>query len=457
MRNLDLIPLAWRNLLRRKSRTILTVISVIIGAVAIILMLSFGYGMQESTRKQMEDFAQLNSITVTPTKASDSTSKGGQRGYLREQEVEKIRRIPHVKAVLPSKYVPYTLEFQDADLHAPGDMRAIDFDELRKSNIKMKRGAIPQSTNRDPFIVSPSLRVLRYDASKNISIMKPEKDFDFAKARVFVSIMDFGQENAITIGNGPAQNRHMLTYAGTFEKSDLLSPRGVYISFDTLDRLDQKSHRLNASVAGDASKDGQSVSSSAASGKAKNRHYDAATVTVDDLQNTQSVIDAISELQLSAYSDEDFIKSQQEGLRVVQMIFAGIGSISLLVAAIGIANTMLMSIHERTREIGVMKVIGAQVSDIRKMFLIEAMLIGIIGGIFGVIVSYLFSMGANHMFAEFLRQQDLGGDEEILISIIPFWLPFAAFLFSAWIGLLAGYLPARRATRISAIEAIRTE
>lgn len=142
-------------------------------------------------------------------------------------------------------------------------------------------------------------------------------------------------------------------------------------------------------------------------------------------------------------------------MRVVRWIFAGIGSISLLISAIGIANTMLMSIHERTREIGVMKVIGAQIGDIRLIFLVESMLIGIIGGIIGVLFSYLFSFGINHFFAQSMLGD--GYDIEQKISLIPFWLPFAAFGFSALIGLVAGYLPAKRATQISAIEAIRTE
>ena len=116
---------------------------------------------------------------------------------------------------------------------------------------------------------------------------------------------------------------------------------------------------------------------------------------------------------------------------------------------------MLMSIHERTREIGVMKVIGAQISDVRLMFLVESMLIGVIGGIIGIGFSYLFSFGFNHFFAQAMIGE--GFADELQLSLIPFWLPFAAFGFSALIGLVAGYLPAKRATQISAIEAIRTD
>ena len=131
------------------------------------------------------------------------------------------------------------------------------------------------------------------------------------------------------------------------------------------------------------------------------------------------------------------------------MVLAGIGGISLIVAAIGIANTMVMSTYERTREIGVMKVIGASVADIRNLFLVEAAAIGLIGGFFGILLSYLIS----HLLNSTLGAQEFGE----AVSIIPYWVAVMALFFSALIGVLSGYLPAIRATKLSAIEAIRTE
>jgi ABC-type antimicrobial peptide transport system permease subunit len=136
-------------------------------------------------------------------------------------------------------------------------------------------------------------------------------------------------------------------------------------------------------------------------------------------------------------------------------VLGGIGSISLIVAAIGIANTMVMSIYERTREIGVMKVIGASVSDVRRIFLTEASLIGLLGGVLGIALSIGISQLLNYIFRSTEAGIRLGADA--VISIIPIWLIALSLIFSSLIGLMAGYFPAKRATKLSAIEAIKTE
>lgn len=457
MRNVELILLAWRNLMRRKSRTILTVISVVIGAVAIILMLSFGYGIEDSNRRQMEQFAQINAIQVEPTAYQDPSNPQGthREGYLRDEEIKKIRKIPHVKDALGMKYMPYEIAFKDENLSLTGQAIAIDFEALRHTKIAMEEGAIPTNTRKDPFIAGKSVMAFRFDPRNPRAMPETVKDLDFHHEKMFLRTFDYGaQDDAISIGGRDQAIKMPLTFAGTFSKSDLLVPRGIYISFDTLERMEKEAAKQGKDQ--DPDSPGTAKKPSTPSMRRKNtRHYDSVTVTVDEISHTQEVIDAINEMHLNAYANSDSIRSQEEALRVVRWIFAGIGSISLFISAIGIANTMLMSIHERTREIGVMKVIGAQIKDVRAIFLVESMLIGIIGGIIGVLLSYLFSFGINHFFLEAMSGE--GFDLEQKISLIPFWLPFAAFVFSALIGLVAGYLPAKRATQISAIEAIRTE
>ncbi|MGL4799690.1 MAG: ABC transporter permease, partial [Cellulosilyticaceae bacterium] len=121
----------------------------------------------------------------------------------------------------------------------------------------------------------------------------------------------------------------------------------------------------------------------------------------------------------------------------------------------GITNTMMMSIYERTKEIGVMKVIGAKLTDIKKMFLMEALMIGAIGGTVGVIFSYGISFIMNQFGPQIAASLMMGGGGAI--SEIPVWLAGAALVFSTLIGLVSGYFPARRAMKLSALSAIRTE
>ena len=136
---------------------------------------------------------------------------------------------------------------------------------------------------------------------------------------------------------------------------------------------------------------------------------------------------------------------------MVQAVLGGIGAVSLLVAAIGIANTMMMSIYERTKEIGVMKVIGCSLKNIRQLFLIEAGFIGFLGGVAGNLLSALISGMINMLVSG--DSMGFSGN----ISYIPVWLVMLSMAFAVLVGMLAGYFPAVRAMKLSPLAAIRNE
>ena len=133
----------------------------------------------------------------------------------------------------------------------------------------------------------------------------------------------------------------------------------------------------------------------------------------------------------------------------------------MVVSAISIANTMVMSIYERTKEIGIMKVLGCIVTDIRKLFLLEAAIIGLFGGCIGIALGYISSWIINKfgapVFGALMSGNYMYDMTNTKFSIIPIYLPFVALAISVAVGLGSGYFPARRATKISAIEAMKTE
>ena len=148
-------------------------------------------------------------------------------------------------------------------------------------------------------------------------------------------------------------------------------------------------------------------------------------------------------------------------MNTIQLVLGGIGAVSLVVAALGILNTMIMSIYERTREIGVMKVLGCEVRHIRAMFLMEAGIIGLLGGILGLGVSYGASALIN-FFASSGGSGALGGilgmaGSVSTISVIPPWLAAGSVVFAVCVGVVSGILPANRAVKISALTAIRQD
>ena len=190
-------------------------------------------------------------------------------------------------------------------------------------------------------------------------------------------------------------------------------------------------------------------------GRSNDSEYERVNVKVNDIKNVQDIQQHIKDMGYEAYSLNDQLEYTKKQAAAIQAVLGGIGGVSLLVAAIGITNTMVMSIYERTKEIGIMKVIGASLKDIKRLFLFESALIGLFGGILGVGFSYSLSFTINKFSGQF--GEALGAYGATKISIIPIWLVFLAMAFSALIGIMSGYFPARRAMNLSALEAIRTE
>ena len=174
---------------------------------------------------------------------------------------------------------------------------------------------------------------------------------------------------------------------------------------------------------------------------------------VDDMENVTAVQKAITDMGFQANSQMEWIEQSQQTYNMIQLVLGGIGAISLFVAAIGIANTMMMSIYERTKEIGVIKVLGCDLRTIRNMFLLESGFIGFMGGVIGVAISYGIGFIMNHFLGIGQIMTGQAGD----ISRIPLWLAAAAVVFAIFVGMAAGFFPSLRAMHLSPLAAIRNE
>ena len=170
------------------------------------------------------------------------------------------------------------------------------------------------------------------------------------------------------------------------------------------------------------------------------------------MKNVTTVQKQIKSMGFQADSNMEWLEQSKKQSKMIQAFLGGIGAISLIVAAIGIANTMMMSIYERTKEIGIMKVLGCDMNKIRDMFLIESGIIGLLGGIIGLMISYIAAFAINKLgvAADFIGTT---GD----LSQIPLWLALFALVFSTIVGMLAGFFPSLRAMRLSPLAALRND
>ncbi len=443
MRISDLFIMGLRNLSRRKARTALTVIGVIIGTLSIVVMVSIGVGMNKNYESQVMELGSLTTITVerhAPIFDNDGNYVDSKEQTMDDKFVEQLRGIKHVKAVSPviskgamlssGKYESY-IQIMAMDSSTFADF---DFPALVSGNY-------PTAENNNTIVLGAEIPKNFYDPR---SRRWEPITIDFDKDNV---IFKFGWEYQRE--EGKKEFSLKLTDYALMDKTNNWEYDGVaYMDIGYFESIYKK--YASSLKTEDRKKALKSMES-----------YERIKISVDNVKYLDEVQKQIKEMGYQPTSLGTFLKPMQETSKMLQMVLGGIGAISMLVSAINIANTMIMSIYERTKEIGIMKVLGCYIRDIKKLFLFEAGIIGLIGGLIGVILSYITSWGINKfgqpLFKSLFAGNYMYNMENTKFSVIPIWLPFAAAGVAIVIGLVSGYYPARRATKISAIEAMKTD
>lgn len=447
MSNIDLILMGVKNLWRRKLRTFLTVLGVIIGASSIIVMLSIGFGLNIFFENEIARMGNLTTINVH--KSWGGGGMGGMGGMsamgngpskkdekLDDKAIEKFKNLDNVEAVSPT--VETYGSFINGRYVASASIKGIDPKTMESFGFEVEEGRLLNGNDKNAVVFGSGIKDFFNDPKAKIW---REIEVDLMKDRMSLTLNpNYGYEDMNMPGQKTVNYKEYdLKTAGVLVEGNWETMYSVYMPIDYVESMIKDKNKAE-DIRGQSS---------------RNKEYDKIDVKVNEAKNVRQVQDIIKEMGFDAFSLNDQLDSIKSQTAVIQAVLGGIGAISLLVAAIGITNTMIMSIYERTKEIGVMKVIGASLQDIRKLFLFESALIGLLGGIFGVMFSYLLSFAINRLGEPFLV--NMGASPGIQLSHIPLWLIFASMAFSASIGVLAGFFPARRAMNLSALEAIRTE
>lgn len=432
MRISDIIAICWRNLTRRKLRTALTAFGVVIGVCAILVMISIGIGLQAYFDQMLAGWGDLTMITV-----NDYSGKG----KLDDAAVASFQSLDGVELATPFWQVydlPMQITARSKRFTAYPQLYGVSSAALEKMGYELESGTYFQEGGRDYDIVVGSNFAYRFRDTKRKSgrgdRVDPYPDENGVIKDPFVKM----DKDKLTMVMSPQKQEGKdmeikLNVTGVLKRNDTewLTSEGVFMEINQLKTLVTKYRRQNGMP------------------KLDKVTYEEVKVKCIDIDKVAAVQKQIQDSGFDCYSMEDSRKSMQDQANMIQLVLGGLAAISLFVAAIGIANTMVMSIIERTREIGIMKVIGAEVGNIRVMFLMEAGMIGLIGGVVGVMLSYAVSYIINTVAVGGFY----GGGGQI--SIIPPWLVIFALGFSMLIGVLFGFLPANRAVKISALEAIK--
>ena len=479
MRVSDLLKMSLSSLFKRKVRSILTILGVVVGTASIIVMISIGLGLQKTTEDTMADSFSLTSVNV-----SDYNKETSGGFHLTDSTVAELSQIEHVIDVIPvlffsSKII--TGQYID-DLYMSA-VPAEKIPEMAKNagSSGVSRGEYPTAGSGVRIVVpEDEKKVFRNKANKNFydTGVLPEFDFLTGSFQIVYDTANYKSSgNATSIvesqsaeqasGDGNSDSGSMGNQTSSGNDKAIVAKKypvefcGVtddgfysYVSMEDFLVEVKKVFRNRVIPGQPAQKNGKPYSEI---------YYDECYVMVDDIDNVQGVLDTLkNDYSAQAYANAEYLNSMQEQNKSIQNMLGAVGIVSLFVAALGIANTMMMSIYERTKEIGVMKVLGCTLSDIRALFLLEAAYIGFIGGVIGVGLSY----GISYMLNNFAGDLGLGSSElgyfaaegiHKTTSYIPPYLALLGLVFSVVVGILSGLLPAIRAMRLSPLAAIRNE
>ena len=450
--------MAWQNLKRRRSRTFLTMLGVVIGVCSIVVMVSIGLGINESSEAQLSQMGDLTTIQIY--------NYGGENGRtkLDDAAMQAIRQLPYCAGATAKQELGeigsgYTLSAGPNQRYKSDylSISAVDFDQLEALGYKLEEGQFPGpgSANAIPVLAGSQTAYNFYDSYRpegmnRIDIWQyDENGVQLEPEPAFFNPLETGLELSFYAGDENGTPTKYALRATGLLKSDMglgyETEQGLLIDLKDMARIRKELARANGQAA------------------PKETNYTQALVKADDISHVAELEEAIHQAGFPDTSSmQSMRESMQESTRMLQLMLAGIGAVSLFVAAIGIANTMVMSISERTREIGIMKALGCRLGDIRLLFLAEAGIIGLAGGLLGALLSLAISSLIN-VLASSVPVTDWQTFWQAVtgygtrVSVVPLWLLGLSVVFAVLVGLISGFSPARKAVKVPALEAIKHE
>ena len=445
MKFVDLLAMSLKNLSRRKLRTALTVLGVVIGTASIVVMVSLGIGLSELNRELISSYGSLTEITVNNPYNGDSTK---DPLYLTDDVVKQMEKLPYVTGVYPMLQVDVLM--QQGKYTSNVTLNGVPYEYLKK--IPLGQGTLSNSSDHELKLIYGNAIIQWFtDAKGNNTYWETGElpNVDFMGKPMFV-IFDtdtyYQSQNGGEDAPKPPK-KYLLKADGVVEGGvdDYNSyAYNVYTRLDLLETQLKRIFKKKAIPGQPTTKKGKPY---------RYFIYNSCSVNVDDIEHVGEVQKKLTDMGFQASSNADWMKQSEQQSNMIQAVLGGIGAVSLFVAAIGIANTMMMSIYERTKEIGIIKVLGCDMKVIRNMFLLESGFIGFMGGVVGLVFSAGISFAINHLLQIGQAMTGMSGN----ISRIPLWLAAASVGFAVLMGMAAGFFPALRAMKLSPLAAIRNE
>lgn len=471
MKKHDIIGFAFGNFFRRKARSVLTVLGVVIGTASVVIMLSIGIGMQEGFQQQISEYGNVKLISVYEKYSWDENGNMDEtvtKEYLDKEGYEKILALDHIEAATPIYNGWNVIIEQTQKQKSQISVNGIDVNSMEAFDYELLSGRLLNESDKGTYnFVMNFAAPFYFYGYRDEGVWWYEfvggEDLPFdplAAGLKYKFTWDYNY------GAGPVDTSKPKKILIDGECVGILKQNAnndwnanIYMDVDAAIEL-QKILNENQNAYWSSEYSFETFKPINDSNNDENKRasiYSEFRVLCDNMDNVQQLEKEIRELGFETSSSMEYLTYMEEQTAFLRGILGAIGLVAFIVAAISIVNTMIMAIYERTREIGIMKVLGCKLGDVRGMFLFEAGIIGFIGGVVGCVASHICSAVVN----SFSRKGGLGAlgldGIDINISVIPIWLDFAALALATLVGIAAGLYPAFRATKLSALEAIKNE
>ena len=395
MKIIDILRLSFGNLTRNMLRTVLTISGVVVGIGAIVFLVSLGFGLQELAVSKVANLDALTLLTVNPSQKEGVS--------LNSEAVQKFKKIPGVTEISPVLSYPASIStsLDSGDTIAYG----VDPKYLSLEDITTDYGSKTFSSN------NANETIISIASLKSLKLTDPAKAIGTTVNFKIVKI----------ISNSDKEETSLKLKIIGISKDD--TTKFAYTPINVLDKFN-------------------------------NSTYSKIKIKTANRDSMASVRKTVESMGYPTNSVTDTVDQINQVFNIVKIVLGGFGFIALMVAAIGIFNTLTIALLERTHEIGIMKAIGGRDSDVALVFTAEASMIGLFGGIIGVSTGWLIGKGINLMI-NFIATS-LDGSATRLFST-PLWFAGSVVGFAFFVSTVAGILPARRAAKLDPLEALRYE
>ena len=390
----DLLYLSAQNFRVRKSRTFLTILGVSVGIGAVLFLVSLGYGLQHVLLERITTEESLLTLDVSVPEGSPIV--------LNQESINKISKIKNVEKISPQAVFPAQVSL--GNFTSESTINIVDPDFFSLSGISPDEGRLFSNKDKDKIVINSTVADL-FNESEN-EIIGKELKFSFFMPQSIEEIKE------IPLGR-PFKVVGVIQGEG--------SPAQVYFRKADLSQIDITDYQL-------------------------------VKVKVKDSKKMESVRSQLINMGFTVSALSDVVSQANKIFRAMKFALGAFGIIALVVAAIGLVNTMTVTLLQRVNEIGIMRAIGASPSDIKKIFLADSTIIGFLGGLGGIIIgiagSEFFNMIINILARRF-------GGTPVRIFVYPLWFMLFIIILSTFVGFLSGVMPARKAARLNPLEALR--